>query len=93
MIRLIEEGAHSKDHRHPLDPDRRYSLIEVAGALFAYTDFGHYLRGLGQAWRCGFVPKPLPSALGRELLELPARLRGVDADLSRLELSDLEPLA
>jgi hypothetical protein len=87
VIRLIDEGVHSEAIRHEPEPERRYSLMRVGAALFAYTDFGRYLRGLGQAWQRGFVPEPLPSALGCELPEL----AGVDADLAGLVLSDVEP--
>jgi hypothetical protein len=51
------------------------------------------LRALGQAWDAGLglVPEPLPSALGRDLLRVAPGLRGVDADLTGLEPSQVGP--
>jgi len=76
-----------------LEPDRRYALIKVGAAQFAYTDDRSYLRALGQAWEAGFVPEPLPSARGRELAQAAPRLRGVDAALSALTPADVQPPA
>jgi hypothetical protein len=76
-----------------LRPDHRYSLIKVGAAEFAYSDYGTYLRALGQAWDAGFVPDPLPSALGRELPEMAPNLKGLDTDLSDFEPGDFEPPA
>jgi hypothetical protein len=74
-----------------LDADLRYTLIEVGRSQFAFTDQRHYLRALGRAWDAGFVPKPLPSALGRELPQAAPQLSGVDVDLSDLRPADAEP--
>jgi hypothetical protein len=91
-VTTLSDGRfHSEANRHLLEPDRRYSLVKIGAALFAYSDFGRYLRALGQAWQCGLVLEPLPSALGRELRQLAAGVRGVDADLTGLGASDLDP--
>jgi hypothetical protein len=74
-----------------LTPDRRYSLIRIGVADFAFSDTDHYLRALGQAWDAGLVPDPRPSALGSELGEAAPNLLGVDCDLGELTRSDVEP--
>jgi hypothetical protein len=72
-----------------LDVDRRYALMRVGRAEFAYADFDAYVRALGQVWDVGLVPHPLPSALGSELPRLAPQLRGVDADLADLTLDEV----
>jgi hypothetical protein len=72
-----------------LQADRRYMLVRIGSVEFAYTDHGHYLRALGQAWQGGFVPDPLPSSLGSELLEVAPHLQGVDSDLADLTPADV----
>jgi hypothetical protein len=74
-----------------LHPSARYTLIRIGSAEFAHTDLNHYLRGLGQAWAAGFVPDPLPTAAGSDLLEAAPNLRGVDVDLTDLEETDVAP--
>jgi hypothetical protein len=74
-----------------LDADRRYTLMRVRAADFAFTDNDAYTRALGQVWAAGLVPEPRPSALGRELTRVAPNLRGVDPDLADLRASDVEP--
>jgi hypothetical protein len=73
-----------------LEPDRRYSLIRVGSAEYAYTSYSHHVRALGQAWSSGLVPEPLPSTLGSELLDVAPNLKGVDADLDDVRAGDVE---
>jgi hypothetical protein len=73
-----------------LEPDRRYSLVRLGAAEFAYTTYDRYIHALAQAWRAGFVPQPLGSVEGSRLLEIAPNLRAVDADLSDLQASDVE---
>jgi hypothetical protein len=87
LVQQLSDPVHELWVRHygaalaaQLEPDRRYTLIKVGDAQFAYTDQRQYLRALGRAWDAGFVPQPLPSALGRELVSVAPRLSGVDAD-------------
>jgi hypothetical protein len=68
----------------------RYSLIRIGAAEFAYTTYDAYVHALGQAWRAGFVPHPLGAVTGDRLLEIAPNLRGVDADLTSLQASDVE---
>ncbi len=76
-----------------LDPDRRYTLIRIGAAEFAYTDHERYLRALGRAWEIGLCPDPLPSAYGRDLPGVAPNLQGVDLDLADLSTADVEPPA
>ena len=73
---------------HEFAPDRRYALLRIGSAEFAYTTCAGYLKALGQAWAAGLSPEPLSSALGSDLSSLARPLRGVDVDLS--ELSEAE---
>jgi hypothetical protein len=73
-----------------LEPDRRYSLVRLGAAEFAYTTYDGYVRALAQAWSAGFVPQPLGLVEGSRLLEIAPNLRAVDADLSDLQASDVE---
>lgn len=71
---------------HELVPDRRYAVIRIGAAEYAYTTCGGYLRALGQAWAAGLSPEPLPGATGKDLSGLARSLGGVDVELT--ELSD-----
>jgi hypothetical protein len=73
-----------------LEPERRYSLLRVGAAEFAYTNYERYVRALDQAWGAGFVPEPLGLVEGSSLLEVAPNLRDVDADLAGLQASDVE---
>ena len=70
---------------------KRYTLVRVGAAEFAYTDFDRYLRALGQAWEAGFAPETIPTAMGRDLVEAAPNLRGVDLDLTDLSAADIQP--
>ena len=72
-----------------LRPDGRYTLIRIGSAEFAYTDSDRYRAGLGQAWEAGFVPEPLPTATGRDLVQAAPNLRGVNLDLTDLTEADI----
>jgi hypothetical protein len=76
-----------------LRSSRRYTLVRIGSAEFAYTDFDRYLRALGQAWEAGFAPETIPTAMGRELVRVAPNLRGVDLDLTDLSLADVMPSA
>jgi hypothetical protein len=71
-----------------IEADRRYSLVKVGRLEFAYSTYETYVAALRQAWDAGFVPEPLGSATGSQLLETTPNLVAVDADLSRLQGSD-----
>jgi hypothetical protein len=73
-----------------LEPDRRYSLVEVGGAEYAFTSHDRYVAALKHVWSAELVPKPRPSAVGSELLEVAPNLRAVDPDLDRLRRADAE---
>jgi hypothetical protein len=72
-----------------LRADRRYTLFRVGPSEFAYTSYEGYVRALKRAWALGFVPEPLPSATGTDILDSAPNLRGVDLDLSDLRRSDV----
>jgi hypothetical protein len=72
-----------------LRPEARYTLIRIGSAEFASTNADHYRRGLAQAWAAGFVPDPLPTATGRDLVQAAPNLRGVDLDLTDLSEADI----
>jgi hypothetical protein len=73
-----------------LEPERRYSLLSVGAAEFAYTTYDRYVCALDQAWSAGFVPEPLGLVEGSRLLEVAPNLRDIDADLRGLQASDVE---
>lgn len=64
-----------------LEPDRRYSLVRVGDAVYAFTSYERYVAALKHEWRAGLVPEPLPSARGSRLLEVAPKLRAIDPDL------------
>jgi hypothetical protein len=74
-----------------LDPDCEYCLIRIGAADFAFDDPSDYLRAMGEVWRAGVEPDPLPSALGRELADVAPKLQGVNPDLPALIGSDVLP--
>jgi hypothetical protein len=73
-----------------LEPARRYSLVRVGSAEYAYTTYNRYVEALGRAWSSGLVPEPLPNTLGSELLEVAPNLKGVDADIDDPQAPDVE---
>jgi hypothetical protein len=73
-----------------LKPDQRYSVVRLGAVEFAYTTYDGYVRALGEAWSAGHVPRPLGLVEGSRLLEVAPNLRGVDADLSDVQPSDVE---
>jgi hypothetical protein len=73
-----------------LEPARRYSLVRVGTAEYAYTTYNRYVEALGRAWSAGLVPEPLPSTVGSELLEVAPNLKGVDADIDDRQAPDVE---
>ena len=72
-----------------LEPARRYSILRVGTAEFAYTGYDQFVQALKQAWAVGLVPELRPSALGRDLPDVAPGLRGVDSDLCGLDPTDL----
>ena len=92
-VRPNRRGESERDHERLLDaygnflaaqiePERRYSLIRVPGAEFAYTNYTQYARALGDAWAAGFIPETPPAVVGRALPGAAPRLLGVDSDLA-----------
>jgi hypothetical protein len=73
-----------------LEPARRYSLVRVGSAEYAYTSYNRYVEALDRAWSSGLVPEPLPNTLGSELLEVAPNLKGVDADIDVPQTPDVE---
>lgn len=63
-----------------LEPDRRYSLLRVGSAEYAFTDHDRYVRALRSVWGSRLVPEPLKAVMGSELLEAAPSLRAVDPD-------------
>jgi hypothetical protein len=71
-----------------LEVGRRYSIVKVGSAEFAYTRYDQFADALARAWDLGLIPEPRPSALGSDLPGAAPRLRGVDADLGGLDRSE-----
>jgi hypothetical protein len=86
--RWIDQYGHALAGR--LEPERRYSLLKVGTAEFAYTTYDHYVTALDQVWRAGFVPEPLGLVEGSRLLDVAPNLRDINADLGNLQASDVE---
>lgn len=63
-----------------LEPDRRYSLVRVGSAEYAFTDHDRYVRSLRHVWGAGLVAQPLRSAIGAELPDVAPNLKAVDPD-------------
>jgi|Tabmets5t2r1_1033131.scaffolds.fasta_scaffold89970_2 hypothetical protein len=83
-------GQYGRALAERLEPERRYSLLRVGAAEFAYTTYDRYLRALNQVWSAGLVPEPLGLVKGSSLLEVVPNLRDIDADLGALHASDVE---
>jgi len=64
-----------------LERNRHYLMMRIAGEEYAYGDQDEFLRALGRGWNAGLAPAPLPSELGRELLDAGRALRGADASV------------
>ena len=75
------------------DAERRYALVRLGVAEFAFTSYDNYFRALGRMWAAGLVPEPLPSVRGADLARAAPNLKAVDPDLTDLPASDLEWLA
>lgn len=63
-----------------LEPERRYSLVRVGAAEYAFTDHDRYIRSLRHAWGAWLGAEPLRSATGAELPEVAPNLKAVDPD-------------
>jgi hypothetical protein len=74
-----------------LEPHRRYALIRVKAAQFAFSAYDAYTRALGEVWAAGLVPEPMPSTLGADLADAAPNIRALDPDLADLRPSDVEP--
>jgi len=74
-----------------LEAQRRYALMRVKAAQFAFSDYDAYTRALGEVWAAGLVPEPMPSTLGADLADAAPNLRALDPDLADLRPSDIEP--
>jgi hypothetical protein len=67
-----------------LEPDRRYSLVRVGSAEYAFTEYDRFVRALHHTWDSQLVPEHLPSVTGSELLDVAPNLQAVDPDLDDL---------
>jgi hypothetical protein len=76
-----------------LEPMRRYTILRVGAAEFAYTRYDQFVEALAQAWAEDLPAEQRPSVLGRDLPAGAPGLRGVDSDLSGLDLTELGPPA
>jgi hypothetical protein len=70
-----------------LEPDRRYSLVKVGAAEYAFTTYDRYVAALKHVWSAEQLPEARPSALGSELTEVAPNLRAVDPHLDDLRFS------
>jgi hypothetical protein len=61
-----------------LEPDRRYSLVRVGTAEYAFADYERYVRALRHLWDSQLVPQPLPGVIGSKLLDVAPNLKAVD---------------
>jgi hypothetical protein len=73
-----------------LEPDRRYSLVKVGAAEYAFTTYDRYVAALKRVWSAEQVPEPRPSALGSELIEVAPNLRAIDPDLDDLPAAGVD---
>jgi hypothetical protein len=71
-----------------LEPDRRYSLVRVGSAEYAFTDHDRYVRSLRHVWGAQLVAEPLRSAMGAELQDVAPNLKAVDPDPDDLRPHD-----
>jgi hypothetical protein len=67
-----------------LEPDRRYSLVRVGSAEYAFTDYDRYVRALRHLWSSRVIPEPLTHVVGWDLLHLAPNLQAVDPDPAEL---------
>jgi hypothetical protein len=67
-----------------LEPDRRYSLVRVGSAEYAFTEYDRFIRALRHTWDSQLVTEHLPSVIGSKLLAVASNLRAVDPDLDDL---------
>lgn len=73
-----------------LEPGRRYSMLKVGAAEFAYTRYDQFVEALAEMWAAGRSVEQRPSVLGRELPDAAPGLRGIDSDLGRMDPADFE---
>lgn len=71
-----------------IEAERRYSLVKVGALELAYSTYEGYVRALGEAWDAGFLPEPLGSAMGSQLVEAAPNLVAVDAEFSDVQASN-----
>ena len=66
-----------------LRADRRYSIVRIGAAEFAFSDYDLYVSALNLAWAAGYVPDHGPGSVpGSDLPDVAPSLRGVDVDIS-----------
>lgn len=73
-----------------LEVDRRYSLVTVGAAQYAFTTYDAYTRAMGHIWSAGLVPEPLPTTRGADLPAVAPHLWDVDPDLGDLTAADVD---
>jgi hypothetical protein len=74
-----------------LEPTRRYSMLRVGAAEFAYTRYDHFVQALAEMWAAGRPVEQRPSVLGSDLPDAAPGLRGVDSDLGGMDPADFDP--
>jgi hypothetical protein len=75
--------AYGPELAEKLQFDRRYAIIRIGDAEFAFSDYDRYLAALRTAWDAGLVPDHGPSSIpGSELPDVAPRLRDVDVDIT-----------
>jgi hypothetical protein len=79
-----EEAGYPEEVIARLRWDKRYSIIGIGEAEFAFSRYDDYTAGLRAAWAARLVPRHGPSSLmGIDLPHFVTHLRGVDIELSK----------
>jgi hypothetical protein len=73
-----------------LEVERRYALVRVGDAEYAFSDYDRYMHAMSAVWAAGLVPEPLPSTLGADLPAAAPRLRELDPDLADMTAADVQ---
>lgn len=78
-----EDAGYSPELIARLRWDRRYAIVRIGDAEFAFSDHERYVAALRRAWTAGLVPNHGPSSvLGIDLPDAAPSLRGVDLDFA-----------
>lgn len=69
--------------------DRRYSIVRIRGAAYAFSEYDSFVAALKAAWEAGAVPDHGPGSVrGIDLPDVAPSLSGVDIDLRSREWLD-----